>query len=109
MMRACGLMNAATATAGWSCNRCPTPGSWARTSIPDVAQMPGRTDPGAQQMCRRVDGAGGQDHFVAAKLSAAARDQRLHADAALPSNSSSLTCVSVEMVRFARMRVPGSR
>ena len=49
---------------------------------PEIAQMAGRTDPGAQQMRRRMDRPRRDDNFAATELGFLAVDRRLDADAA---------------------------
>ena len=50
-----------------------------------------------------------QYHLVAAELGFIAFDEGLTPTHFGPSNKSSVTCVWVEIVRFSRSRVPGSR
>ena len=76
---------------------------------PQVPQMRRRADPGAHQMRRGMNGAAGQDDLLAAELLRPASDDRLHADAALTLKDQLGCLVSVEIVRFSRIRVPGSR
>ena len=109
-MRAPRLMKEESAIDGWSISRWPTPGRAATPGMPRSLQMADRADAGAQQMRRRMDRARRQDHLAARgtpvswpSTMAVTPTQRV------PSNSSDFTCVSVEIVRFGRLRVSASR
>ena len=82
LSRASGFMNDETETDGWSISRWPTPGRFARTSMPrsrrcPAGPMPARSRCAGEWIAPRRD-----DHLAAAKLGLPALDQRLDADAA---------------------------
>ena len=109
LMRACGLTKAETEIDGWSIRRWPTPASAGDDLDAEILKMSDRADAGAQQVGRRMDGARREDDLAARNsvrrpfTCATTPTQRV------PSNSSSATCVSVEIVRLGRWRVSGSR
>ncbi len=67
------------------------------------------SDPGAQQMGRGMDRAARQDGLLAAEFLRPARDDGLDADAAVTIEDQLRDLVSVEMDKFSRILVAGSR